>query len=131
MKTKFFLIAMLMILGLYSISYAQDAAVINVEDIQICTSVEDHMPVGADSTFSSSVEQLCCYSRIINGKGSSITHVWYYNDKEMARVELSVGADSWRTWSSKKILPEWTGFWRVDVLSEERNVIASKEFAIE
>ncbi len=131
MRTKMFFMAMVMILGIYCLSSAQDTAVISVEDIQICTSVEDHMPVGTDSTFSSGVEKLYCYNRIINGGGNSITHVWYFNDKEMARVELSVGADSWRTWSTKKIMPGWVGFWRVDVLSVDGNVIASKKFAIE
>ncbi|MCX5752763.1 MAG: DUF2914 domain-containing protein, partial [Candidatus Krumholzibacteria bacterium] len=37
---------------------------------------------------------------------------------------------SWRTWSSKKILPEWQGTWRVDVLAPDGEVLKSGSFAV-
>jgi hypothetical protein len=61
---------------------------------------------------------------------TAITQVWYYNDREIARVELAVKSASWRTWSSKKILPEWQGIWRVDVLSPDGEVLRSGSFAV-
>lgn len=132
MKTKLFLGAALIILGISYISFAQGNTDVSVADMQISTSIEDRVPVGSDTTFSSNVDRLYCYTRLINsGNEDSITHVWYYNDKEMARVELSVRGASWRTWSSKLILPEWTGFWRVDVLSADGSVLTSKQFTVE
>lgn len=131
MKTKISLLTMVMILGMSCISFAQVNTGMSVEDIQICTSVKDHMPVDANTTFSADVGRLYCFTRIINSAGNNkITHVWYFNGKEMARVELSVAASSWRTWSSKRILPQWKGDWRVDVLSSDGTVLASKKFVI-
>ncbi|NIU01322.1 MAG: DUF2914 domain-containing protein [Nitrosopumilaceae archaeon] len=37
----------------------------------------------------------------------------------------------WRTWSSKRIVEEWTGTWRVDVVSTAGKVLKSKEFVVE
>ena len=44
-------------------------------------------------------------------------HVWYYNGEEMARVNLPANYARNRIWSSKNILPEWKGQWKVAVMS--------------
>ena len=47
-------------------------------------------------------------------------------------VRLKVDKSArWRTWSSKIILPRWTGDWRVDVVSEHGRVLGSVSFKIE
>jgi hypothetical protein len=130
MKGKFILFIS-MFLCISSISYAQEGAEIIVEDIQICTSVEDRVPVGVDTMFSSDIEKLYCFTRLKCGQDvNTVAHVWTYNDKEMARVELTTRAKTWRTWSSKRILPAWKGKWRVDVVSPDGDVLASKDFEI-
>ncbi|RMH43608.1 MAG: DUF2914 domain-containing protein, partial [Gammaproteobacteria bacterium] len=58
-------------------------------------------------------------------------HVWYWQDREMARVDLPVRSSNWRTWSSKRILPEWTGPWRVVVEDAAGKVVAEKVFRVE
>jgi hypothetical protein len=131
MKTKIFYSAMVMVLGTCCLLFAQDDSGMVVEEIQICASVEDRTPQGVDSAFSADIERVYCFTALNNsGEGDKVTHVWYYNEKEMARVELAVKASAWRTWSSKRILPSWKGEWRVDVLSSDGNVIASKNFEI-
>jgi hypothetical protein len=62
---------------------------------------------------------------------SSVTHVWYYENEEMARVELPVRSPNWRTWSSKSILPAWSGQWKVDILDPNDEVLVSESFTIE
>lgn len=110
---------------------AQENPTLTVENIQVCTSVEDRQPVGSDTSFTNNVQQLFCFTELSSDQDStSISHVWYYNDKEMANVELSVKAQSWRTWSSKRIVVDWTGQWRVDVLSAAGEVLASKKFIV-
>ena len=96
-----------------------------------CASVQDRAPAGVDTAFASTVETIYCFTRVSGADaGTSVTHVWYYGDREMARVELAVGGSPWRTWSSKKVLPEWQGGWRVDVLSGAGNVLRSESFVM-
>jgi hypothetical protein len=46
-----------------------------------------------------------------------------------AKVTLNKGeAGRWRTHSSKSMMPEWQGAWRVDVLDENGNTLKSAEF---
>jgi hypothetical protein len=113
------------------LALAQETPTITVEDIQICTSVDNRQPVGADTSFSKDIGQLYCFTKISSDQDTtSISHVWYYNDKEMLRMELDVKAKTWRTWSSKRIIDTWIGAWRVDILSSDGNVLTSKEFTI-
>lgn len=111
---------------------AQDQADITVENIVICTSVENRQPLGADSVFSPDVGRLYCYTKIMSPTDtSSVSHVWFYEDKPMAKVDLPVKAKTWRTWSSKSILPHWKGDWRVEVQDESGKVISQISFKIQ
>lgn len=131
MKTKVMILALIIMLGIYSISFSQDDSGLVVNEIQMSASVEDRLPRGAASSFSPGIERVYCFTKLKNsGESSKVIHVWYYKDKEMARVELAVRAATWRTWSSKRILPSWTGEWRVDVVSPVGNVLSSISFEI-
>ena len=131
MKTRS-LFGVVVIFLLPFLAFAQGTPTIVVEDIQICTSVEDRQPVGADTSFARDIGQLWCFTKLSSDQDTaSISHVWYYNDKEMLRVELDVNAKTWRTWSSKRIMDSWTGTWRVDVLSSDGNILTSKQFTIQ
>ena len=131
MKIKLF-ITMFICLSLSAvIVFAQQAPEYSITEAEICTSVEDRTPVGAGNSFFSDVERLYCYTKIVSNQDEgSIVHVWLHNDRVMARVELPVKAKHWRTWSSKKILPSWTGKWRVDVEAPDGTLLTSKEFEV-
>ncbi len=87
---------------------------------QLTSAIEDKEPVddlGQQVTGNSdTLNQLMFFTHITNGKGATIEHRWLFEDKELARVSLPVGSDSWRTYSSKRLLPLWQGDWRVEVL---------------
>lgn len=115
-----------------SLLSAQETNNLSVEKLVICTSIEDRQPVGVDSTFSKDVGKLYCYSKIIGAEElCTISQVWYYKDEEMANIKLDVKAKTWRTWSSKKIVSFAIGQWRVDIVSEEGTVLASRKFTVE
>ena len=114
-----------------SLSFAQESMGPMVDEIVICTAVEERQPVAPDTLFSSDVGSVFCFTKVSGAAAdSSISHVWYYNNKEMARLKLNVRADAWRTWSSKRIVAEWTGNWRVDVESVSGKVLSSKAFVV-
>jgi hypothetical protein len=130
MRNWSFALAVVMVC-LPGILCAQEGSGLKVDEMVFCTAVQDRVPSGADTAFASIVENVYCFVKV-NGAAdtTAITQVWYYQDREVARVELAVKSSSWRTWSTKKIPPEWQGNWRVDVLSPTGDVLKSSEFAI-
>jgi hypothetical protein len=131
MKIKIF-VSMFVVMFFSFQAFAQDTSSTTVEDIQICTSIEGKQPVGANTSFAKDVGQLYCFTKLSSNQDeTSVSHVWYYNNKEMFKVELSTKAKTWRTWSVKKIPASMAGDWRVDVLSSDGKVLTSKQFTIQ
>ena len=111
---------------------AQVDAMVEVNEMAFCTSVEDRVPVGADTMFLNTVEQVYCFTKIAGVTDTlDVAHIWYYNDDEMARVDLKIGGDPWRTWSSKRIDESWGGKWRVDVVMPNGEILKSMDFMIQ
>ena len=81
--------------------------------------------------FSAEAGQIFCLTRVINAAApTTVTHVWYHEGKTMAKVDLNVGSADWRTWSSKRLLPTWTGNWEVKVLDANGMVLGSRGFVV-
>lgn len=101
-----------------------------VADAVMCRDVQEREPVDAGEVFSADVGKVWCWSKIKNGKGATIRHIYYYKGEKKATVELTIGSPLWRTYSSKRILSSWTGPWRVDIVDEDGQVLKSLEFTI-
>lgn len=111
--------------------FAQEMSGLTVAEQTICTAIEERIPSGADSSFSNDVGQLFCFTKITGAEDTTlVSHVWYLNDEEKAKVELSIKGKSWRTWSSKKIDPIWVGDWKVEVVSVNGDVLSTRTFTI-
>ncbi len=103
-----------------------------VEDAVICREVNDLNPEGISNVFPYDTHQVYCFTRIVNAQPpTSIIHVWYYGNREMARITLPVSYSTWRTYSTITIYEEWTGRWSVAVLSPENNILKVLTFTIE
>jgi len=112
-------------------SGAAGAQDINIQEMVFCRSIEEREPVDPDSLFTDTVGQVYCFTRVTGAADTTtIYHVWFHEDEEMARVELAVGSSPWRTWSSKQILESWDGIWRVDIILPEGRLLRSKEFLV-
>ncbi len=106
-------------------------ASVRVEEAMFCTGVKDRNPQGAGETFDVSVKKVFFFTRIQGAKTpTTITHVWYWNEKKMAEVPLDVRSENWRTWSSKRIDPSWKGHWAVKVLDGNGDLVLAKDFQI-
>jgi hypothetical protein len=97
----------------------------------VCAEVVDREPVGAAEKFDAQVERLFCFTEIRGLEGTTITHAWIHEGKTRARVELPVRSNRWRTWSTKKVSPDWTGQWQVKVLDADGIVLSTQEFVVE
>lgn len=105
---------------------------ITIQEASIATGVEKRLPVGVAEQFSPEMGQLVCWTKLTAPEApTEIEHVWFYKDKEMTRVKLSVGAKTWRTWSRKTIAKSAIGDWRVDVVDAQGNVLKSVKFSIQ
>ena len=128
MKKKILLTLLCFSLGLISTQAAQ----LTVSLGQITTAIEKQMPVDKVESFPADYGKLFCFTRIAGAhQETQITHVWYYQEDEMARVVLPVKSSDWRTYSSKRFLPQWRGQWRVKILDAEENELATIPFVLE
>ena len=86
---------------------------------------------GQAEVFPAGTDRIFCRMQIQGmAAPTTVTHVWYRDGKTMAEVHLNVGSFNWRTWSSKRLLPTWTGFWEVKVLDQAGKVLASAAFDV-
>jgi len=128
---KKFIPIILSILLFSALSMAQEQTSINVDALSFCTAINERQPQDIASTFPPDVGRIYCFTKLSGADApTTISHIWYFNDKEMARLDLKVNAKNWRTWSSKKIISQWTGSWRVDILSQNGQLLDSKEFTV-
>jgi len=113
------------------VSYVQAEDLV-VVDGTITSAIENQLPVDKIDSYRADFGKLYCFTRIVGAQGDTeVTHVWYYQDNELARVKLSVRSADWRTYSSKRFLPQWAGQWKVVVLDAGGNEIAIIPFSLE
>jgi len=105
---------------------------LEVSDAVIAAGVENLVPQGANETFPSAVGTLYAFTRIQGSEGETqVIHKWFHGDQLRAEIPLPIRSKSWRTYSSKIILPEWTGDWKVEVTTEDGTVLVSLPFSVQ
>ena len=110
---------------------ASPAVALQVERAVACTEVEAREPVGVAEGFPADVGAVLLFTRLTGIEAvTTITHVWYHGDREVARIPLGVRPPAWRTWSEKRIYPGMTGAWRVVVEDAEGRALREATFTI-
>ncbi|MEJ2658157.1 MAG: DUF2914 domain-containing protein [Desulfobacterales bacterium] len=109
---------------------AQEQPALVLEEIHICTAIENREPVGIGTVFPDNLDKIYCFTKITGAEGTTyVYHVWYFGNDEIARVKLPVKSKSWRTWSSKN-LNMGLGKGHVDVVTESGDVLGRADFEI-
>lgn len=127
------LTALLLLPALASaIAQESNSAMMTINRFMTCQSVEGHEPVGITETFTADTAKAYAY---LEATGISadveISMVWFYGEKEVAKVPLSIRqGNRWRTYSSKKLAGR-TGAWRVEIQDSAAAVLASINFTVE
>ena len=112
-------------------AFAQETSSLEVSKAIICVDVFDRMPVDVGTSFSASIGRLYCLTKIEGAQDPiEVFHVWYFGNKERAKVPLSVRSSSWRTFSSKIIQPHEIGQWFVDVEGPDGQVLKTIQFKV-
>ena len=93
------------------------------------TAIVDREPVDDLVTLENGTQRVYFFSDLRGLAGRLITHRWEYNGKTMAEVTFKVGNGArWRVYSSKNLLPEWTGLWKVVISNDDGNPIKTSQF---
>jgi len=95
--------------------------------------VEAREPMGEAKSFPAGVGRLFFFTQIsgAGATGDEIRHVWIYDGREVADVALPVEGPTWRTWSSKQILPQFRGDWSVEVRDGAGRVLLTDTCQVE
>ncbi len=91
--------------------------------------VDNREPViQVDSIDSGSYTSISFFTELTELSGHNVTHQWTFNEKVMFEKTFEVKGPRWRVWTSKTLIPSWTGMWTVNVLDDDRSVLASESF---
>ena len=91
--------------------------------------IVDREPANDLTTMDNTSGRIYFYTDLRNLAGQIVTHRWEYNDAVMAKVKFKVGdGPRWRVYSSKNLLPEWTGSWTVIVTDENERTLNTSVF---
>ena len=89
----------------------------------------DREPANDLTEINNTTDRVYFFTDLRNLTGQIITHQWEFNDKVMAEVKFKVGGGPrWRVYSSKNLLPEWTGIWTVIVSDESGQTLNASVF---
>ena len=74
-------------------------------------------------------QKVIFFTELRGMEGQTVRHRWSYGEESLAEVEFKVGGPRWRVWSSKNLMPEWGGEWKVEVIDSADNVVSEKRFS--
>ncbi len=93
------------------------------------TAIVDREPIDTLDTFSTDTRRIFFFTDLRGLGGQIVTHRWEHNGQVMAEITFRVGAGArWRVYSSKNLLPEWTGIWKVVVNNEKGETLHTSTF---
>lgn len=86
-------------------------------------------PVDQVCQLPSDEKRIYYFSDLHKQEGQKFFHLWEHNGREMAKVPLgTVKGPRWRVWSSKNLIPGWSGTWVVKVITKEGTVLHRDQF---
>jgi hypothetical protein len=85
--------------------------------------VQNREPVEVVSQLDSQSSEVFFFTELSGFAGKRVKHRWEFGGNVMGEVMFEVGAAHWRVYSSKRLLPGWTGTWTVSVVDESGHVL--------
>ncbi len=109
-------------------AYSEETEVIS---LVLAKSVKNRIPDTIGDVIPNNIGRVYLWTQIkANNPPTYIYHVWYYKNKEVARIRLYIKYPVFRTWSFKTVPPTWTGSWKVVVEDVYGNRLAEKSFKV-
>jgi len=125
----FFLIGVMMSALLAGVLWSLELAALKAE-VKVGTGIHNNDPIGAADHFPDSIDWLYAWSSVQGAnRPTEITHVWFYEGKEIFKIVLPIKSPQFRTYSRLKVQGK-IGHWKVQVMNEEGQPIAGAGFVI-
>lgn len=102
----------------------------SVQRALFTSNIEAREPVDELQEVEVTQERVYFFSELIGLEGQEVWHRWIYQGEVMAEVVFQVGGARWRVHSSKNLIPDWTGEWKVEVVDGSGRVLASQSLAV-
>jgi len=99
----------------------------------VARAVVDRIPQDTGTTFPADVGQIVCFTQIEGASADAPTtvhHVWFHGETQVADVELVLRGSPWRTWSRKTVPLDWTGPWHVEIRDGAGAVLQRIDFTV-
>ncbi len=94
------------------------------------TEIADREPLENLQNLTNENGKVMFFTELRDMSGQTALHRWEYEGKVMAEVPFKVRGPRWRVWSSKAMMPQWTGEWKVSVINGAGEVIAEKNLKV-
>lgn len=92
------------------------------------SNIQNHEPTDNITSLNNNRNKIYFFSELTGLSGQTVTHRWQYQGKTMAEIKFNVGGPRWRVWSSKTLLPQWTGEWHVSIIDGSGNEVGEGTF---
>jgi hypothetical protein len=92
------------------------------------TDIVNREPVHVVDTLTTARRKVYYFTEITGMEGREIAHRWVYGDSVVAEVSFQIAGQRWRVYSSKDLLPAWTGTWRVQVVDKGGTILHEDSF---
>lgn len=76
------------------------------------------------------ITPLYYFTELEDMTGETVVHRWRLNNRLMAEVRFDVQGPRWRVYSSKEMLPDWDGIWKLEVLDGDGNLLATDTISV-
>ncbi len=124
--------AAIFLLSFFSPAASMDDPGFTFERMVMCAGIVDREPVAVANTFSADTEEVFCFLEVENiDEDTTVSFVWYYGDREMARVSLPLEKGKrWRTYASKKVAG-LKGDWKVELQDSSGIILHTVSFQVQ
>ncbi|MBK1672799.1 hypothetical protein CKO35_05685 [Ectothiorhodospira shaposhnikovii] len=102
----------------------------HVARAQFTSEVRGREPIDQLSRLDHQTRQIQFFTEIMDHEGGEIIHRWWYGSQSMGDIRFQVGGPRWRVWSTKTLKPEWAGVWRVEVVTQDGEVLEERRFEL-
>jgi hypothetical protein len=102
-----------------------------VKRFELARAVWGNKPRGGLQTIrwnADGVAAVCAFSDVEDRAGGTLYYRWLRDGKQVAKVRVGIGADRWRSYSSKVVTKRMKGKWRVELRDAKGRLLARADF---
>lgn len=97
----------------------------------MCEEIKDGLPLNQSVLFSIEKGKVLCFSTFGDiPERTTIFHKWFFRDKLIYKIKLSLNPPRWSTYSSIKLRDTDRGPWRVEITDQQNNIYRILRFSI-